>query len=136
MAAVQPRSLYGGDEELGSVCVWTSVRHCQQEWLVKRNVEILIVEGLAVDRLTASSIVEFKVTTLSHEVRDDSVELNTLVAHHFSLVWRGSVLSALADSHKVLDCLWDHISVESKDNLTYILSSNFDVKEYFLCDCG
>lgn len=105
--AVQPRGDDGGDEELGSVGVGSSIGHGEEEWSVVSELEVLVRELVAVDGLkqvlaivhqnlaiaahlsTGTVVVgelhkrserisvwtrDTHVTTLEHEVGDDSVE--------------------------------------------------------------
>lgn len=55
--AVEPRGDDGGDEELGSVGVGSGVGHRQEEGLVVLELEVLIGELVAVDRLSTSAVV-------------------------------------------------------------------------------
>ena len=65
--------------------------------------KVLVVEFLAIDRSSSSSVVVGKVTSLAHELGDDSVKARTFVAKAFF---------AGAESAEVLGGFW-HISVES-----------------------
>ncbi len=49
--AVQPRGYDGGDEELGTVGVGTSVGHGEKEGLLMTELEVLVGELVAVDGL-------------------------------------------------------------------------------------
>jgi hypothetical protein len=77
--AIQPRSDDGGDEELRAVGVGTSIGHGQQTRLGVLQVEVLILELLAVDGLTTGAVAAGEVTSLKHEVGDDTVERRALV---------------------------------------------------------
>lgn len=52
--AVQPRGNDGGDEELGSVGVGSSIGHGEQERLVVPELEVLVGELVSVDGLGVS----------------------------------------------------------------------------------
>lgn len=78
--AVQPRRLHGGQEELAAVGVWSSVGHGQDAWAGVLELEVLVLELVAVDRLATSAVVVGEVASLAHEVRDDTVESAALVA--------------------------------------------------------
>ena len=45
-------------------------------------------------------------------------------------------MSALADSNKVFNSLWDNISIETKYNLADVLSHDIDIKEDFVGNCS
>jgi hypothetical protein len=55
--AVQPGGNDGGDEELGSVGVGSSVGHGEQEGLVVPQLEVLIGELVSVDGLSTGTVV-------------------------------------------------------------------------------
>ena len=78
--SVEPGGLGGADEELGSVGVGTSVGHGQDSGGIVLELEVLILELVAVDGLASSSVVVGEVTALAHEVGDDPVEDTALVA--------------------------------------------------------
>jgi len=80
VTSVQPAGLLGGDEELGSVGVLASVGHAQPTGTVVLQLEVLILEALAIDGASSGTIALGEVATLDHEVLDDAVELAALVA--------------------------------------------------------
>jgi hypothetical protein len=100
---VQPARFHGGDEELRTVGVGSSVchRHDSGPGVLQRKV--LVLELVAVDRLASSAIVVGEVASLAHEVGNDTVECGALVA---------VALLAGAQRAKVLACLWDDISAK------------------------
>ena len=72
--SLQPRGLDGGNEELRTVGVGTGVGHAQQSRLGVLELEVLILELVAVDRLATGTVSVGKVTALEHKVGDNSVE--------------------------------------------------------------
>eukprot|EP00307_Rebecca_sp_RCC1486_P013867 CAMPEP_0119434854 /NCGR_PEP_ID=MMETSP1335-20130426/50874_1 /TAXON_ID=259385 /ORGANISM="Chrysoculter rhomboideus, Strain RCC1486" /LENGTH=339 /DNA_ID=CAMNT_0007460711 /DNA_START=238 /DNA_END=1258 /DNA_ORIENTATION=- len=72
--AVEPRRGYRTDEELRAVRVRPSVRHRERSGLQVLELEVLIGELLAVDRLAARAVAFREVATLAHEVGDHTVE--------------------------------------------------------------
>lgn len=80
VSAVQPGSLHGGDEELGSVGVGASVSHGEDTRSGMLEDEILVGKLLSVDGLASSAIMVGEVTPLQHEVWDDTVEGGASVA--------------------------------------------------------
>mmetsp|Transcript_10872 Transcript_10872/g.22634 ORF Transcript_10872/g.22634 Transcript_10872/m.22634 type:complete len:321 (+) Transcript_10872:56-1018(+) len=78
--SVQPRGRHCADEELGTVGVWPRVGHAQHARSSVLKVEVLVGEGSAVDALAPRSVSCGEVSSLDHEVLDDSVELAALVS--------------------------------------------------------
>lgn len=100
---VQPGARNGGDEELRAVGVGTSIGHRQQTGLVMSLVEVLIGESSTVDGLSSSTIKVGEVTTLKHEVGNDSVEDRVGIA---------VALLTSSESSEVLSSLGNDVVVE------------------------
>jgi hypothetical protein len=112
VASVEPRGDDSGDEELGAVGVGAGVSHGEQTGLAVLQLEVLVGELLTVDGLATSAVATGEVTTLKHEVRDDSVERRALVAE---------TLLASAESTEVLGGLGDDIVEEVEVNAAGLL---------------
>jgi hypothetical protein len=54
--AIQPGSDNGCNEELGAVGVWAGVGHGEETWLGVLDLEVLVLELLAVDGLSTSAL--------------------------------------------------------------------------------
>ena len=67
------------------------------------QLEVLVFKLVAIDRLSTSSVVVSEVTSLAHELGDDTVERRSLVAES---------LLAGAKGTEVLGCAWNDISTE------------------------
>lgn len=80
MTAIQPGGLHGSDEELGTIGVGSSISHREDTRSSVLQEEVLVSELLAIDGLATSTIVVRKVTTLQHEVGDNTMEGGALVA--------------------------------------------------------
>ena len=80
--------------------------------------KVLVLEPVAVDRLASCSVASCEVSSLDHEVGDDSVEGTS---GEFS----GSIV-AFAESDEVFNGFRDDSSEEVKDNIACGLLSNFD----------
>ena len=106
---VQPWAWNSGDEELGTVGVWTSVSHGQQTWLGVLQGEVFIGKFFTVDGLTTGTVVTSEVTTLQHELWDDSVESRTFVTE---------TLFTGTQSSEVFSSLWDNVGGQFENNLT------------------
>lgn len=134
VASVQPGGHDGGDEELGAVAVanvsscpyareilgghpartgyvrvGASVGHGQQARAGVLDLEVLVRELLAVDRLATSAVATGEVTSLEHELGDDTVEGRALVAE------AGSTGAKILE---VLGGLGDDVVVEGEVNDT------------------
>lgn len=87
--SVEPWAINKGEEELWSVGVWSSVGHWKYWSLVLEGETLILwyflkiwiyLELGSVDWLSSGSVLSGEVTSLSHEVGDDSVEGWSLVA--------------------------------------------------------
>jgi len=134
--SVQPTRDGSGDEELAAVCVGSCVGHAQQVLLVVGELEVLVCELLAVDRLAAGAVAPGEVTALEHEAGDDSVEGAALEAE---------ALLASAEGSEVLGGLGDDVVVEGEvDSLRLwrgtvglgVLHIEEDVLRHLGCLCG
>jgi len=105
--AVEPLRFSGANKKLGAVGIWTGVGHRKNSRSGVLQLEVLILELVAVDRLATSSVVVGEVTTLAHEVRDDAVEAGALEAESFL---------ASAQSTEVLGSLWHYFGSQLHDN--------------------
>lgn len=79
------------------------------------NLEVFIVEAASVNALTTSTVTVSEVSSLDHEVRDDTMEDRALITE------AGGTSAELL---KVLDRLGDSLSVKTHHNATGGLSSN------------
>ena len=82
MSSVKPWGGFETDEELGAICVWSSVGHRQltSVQMLELQARHFVWELGAVDGLSTGAIVIGKVTSLSHESSDDSVEMAVRVS--------------------------------------------------------
>ena len=83
---------------MGTVGVWASVSHGKKTWLGVSVDEVFICKLCTVDRLTTSTVEVGEVTTLQHEVWNDSVEDGVLVTE---------TLFTGTQSSEVLSGLWN-----------------------------
>jgi len=80
MSPVQPGSYNGGDEELRSVGIFTSVSHGKEARLGVFELEIFICEFVSVDGFSTSSVSLGEIPALDHEIRNYTVETGTFIA--------------------------------------------------------
>jgi len=117
--AIEPAGDNGGDEELGSVGVLSGVGHGKETGLGVGELEVLVLELLAVDGLSTSSIMLGEVTSLKHEVGDDTVEAGA-----------GIPVTVLAGAEltEVPGGLGNILVVELEGDATGILAVNGDIE--------
>jgi len=126
--AIKPRSRDSGDEELASIGAGTSVGHAQEEGHGVLFLEVLIGKLFSVDAFSSSSISFGEVSTLEHELGDDSVENGSLIVQGFALFT--DTLLTCAESAEILSSLRDNISVELEYNPALSLSANTNIKKH------
>ena len=107
VVSIEPWALNKSDEELRSVRVWASVRHGEHATLSVFQRHVLVWELCSIDRKATSAITVREVTSLSHEVTDNTMEVGSLVG-----VLRFVV--AGTDRSEVLSSLWVVVSVQLK----------------------
>ena len=71
--------------------------------------KVFFFELFSVNGLSSSSVVVSEITSLDHELRNDSVEDGSLVSES---------LFTSAKSSEVLSSIWNDVSVKFDDNLT------------------
>jgi len=120
VGTIEPRCNDGGDEELRSVGVLSSVGHGEETRLGVLQLEVLVSELLAVDGLSTGSIVLGEVTTLQHELGDDTMERAAFVSK--------SVLTG-GEFTEVPGSLGNNIVIEPEDDATGGLVVDCDIKE-------
>merc|ERR1740117_54056 len=132
VAAVEPRGLHSGEEELGAIGVRASVRHAKDTSASVLEFEILVSELRAVNALTASAVAAGEVTALNHEVRDDAVERATLEMKCLSSGRFAFVASAKVN--EVRHSLWYVLAVKTYGDTLRLLVANFDIEVHLVCD--
>ena len=96
------------------------------------DVEVLVSELGAIDRLTTGSIASSEISTLGHEARDDAVELAALEVKILATVTFSSGSSS--ERGEVLHSFWDNTTEHAKDNTSNSHVVDRDVKEDLLGD--
>lgn len=144
--AVEVRGRDGGYEELGAVGVWrgnssaswpkmrgimeltgTSIGHGQEERLLMLHGESFIVKLVAIDGLSAGAVTSSKVTTLDHELLDDTMEDGALVVQGLSRL--ADALFTGAESTEVLSSLGDKVGIEFHGDTANGLAAERDIEE-------
>jgi len=99
--AIQPTGLCCADKELGAIGVGTSVSHGQNTWASVGQLEVLILELISINRLATGSVVGCEITSLAHEIRDNSVKGGS---------FESKSLFSCTQSPEILCSLWDNVS--------------------------
>jgi len=121
MLAIQPRSLGSADKELRTVGVGSSVGHAEDAWAGVLELEVLVLELVAIDGLASSAVVVGEVSALAHEVGDDAVEGRALVPE--------SLFSG-AKGAEILSGLGHHIGPQLHDDSADGVATGSDVEVY------
>jgi len=118
--AIEPSGLDSADEELGSVSVGSSVGHGEDTGASVLEGKVLISELLTIDGLATGTVAASKVSTLKHELGNDTVESATLVA---------KALFASAKSTEVLGSLGNNILSQLHNDTAKRAAVGRDIKE-------
>lgn len=102
---VQPSGLHSANEELAAIGVGSSIGHGQNTLASVLHLEVLIVELAAVDGFATSAVALGEVTSLNHELGNDTVEATALVVE--GLASLAKTFLASAKSTEVLSSLGD-----------------------------
>jgi len=107
VAAIEPRGLDSGNEELRAVGVGAGIGHGEKTGAGVLLIEVLIGKLLAVDGLATGAVATGEVTTLEHELGDDAVEGRALITE---------AVLASAELTEVAGSLGDIVVVEVEDD--------------------
>jgi len=121
MLSIKPRSLGSTNEKLGTVGIGSSIGHAEDTGASVLELEVLVLELVAVDGLASSAVVVGEVSALAHEVGDDAVEGRALVPE--------SLLSG-AEGAEILSGLRHHIGPQLHDDPADGVATGSDVKKY------
>ncbi len=120
MLSVKPCGLHSTQKELGAVGVGSGVGHGQDSRPGVLQFKVLIWKLVPVNGFSSSSIVVGEISSLAHEISDDTVEARTLVTES---AFTGAQLT------EVLGSLWDNISTKFHDDTSGGSAANGDVKK-------
>ena len=123
---VEPVALAASDEELTSVCVCSAVCHGKQSRSSVPRDEVLVLESRSIDARASCSVPFQEVTSLDHEVLDDSVELAGLISNRLSTF----PVLARAKLPEVLTSAWANVSEELHLDPPSINAANLHVEEH------
>jgi len=120
MLAIQPRSLGRADKELRTVGVWSSIGHAEDAGASVLELEVFVLELVAIDGLAASSVVVGEVSALAHEVGDHAVEGGAPVAKAFLSGTKGA---------EILSSLGHHIGPQLHDDSANGIATSSDIEK-------
>ena len=109
MFSIKPGCIGSADEELRAVSITTSICHRDGARSKMTNLEVFICKSTSIDATTTTAITRSEITTLDHEVWDDTMEFASLVAE--------ALLSG-AKCTEVFYSTWNGISVQTDNNTT------------------
>jgi hypothetical protein len=127
VAVVEPWGWLEGDKELGVVGVGAGVGHRQKVGLLVLEIEVLVVELRTIDRLATTAVSESDISTLGHELGNDSVELAVLEVEGLSRVAHTG--RSVAQSGEVTGSLGDDVTEEAENDTPGLGTVNGDVEE-------
>jgi len=127
MLAIQPGGLDGAQEELGSVGVGAGVGHGKNSGAGVLEGEVLVGELFTVDGLTAGAVAAGEVTTLTHEIVNDTMEGGALEVKGLAAL--AHALLAGAEAAEIFGGLGDDIRSERHLDTACGLTSDGHVKE-------
>ena len=116
------------DKELRGISVGTIGGHSEHVGVIEDSLQVLISERSAVYGFSTSTVIGGDVTTLSHELRENSVKGAALVAEGFPTL--SNALFTSAESAKIFrsqGTVIEEFEFDSAGRLTI----DVDVKEYF-----
>eukprot|EP00614_Pseudopedinella_elastica_P019793 CAMPEP_0172646482 /NCGR_PEP_ID=MMETSP1068-20121228/240263_1 /TAXON_ID=35684 /ORGANISM="Pseudopedinella elastica, Strain CCMP716" /LENGTH=259 /DNA_ID=CAMNT_0013460745 /DNA_START=72 /DNA_END=851 /DNA_ORIENTATION=- len=130
--AVQPRRLHRADEKLGAVRVLSSVRHRQNARARVLELEIFVLELVAVNGLATAAVAVGKIAALKHKLRNNAVECGALVGQ--SLAALAYALLPGAKSPEVFNGFGNHVAEKTHHDSARGLSTDGNIEENFVGD--
>jgi hypothetical protein len=122
--AIEPRSVNSSDKELRTISVGSSISH----WKYVRsmlNYEVLIIELLSINGFASSSVLSGEITSLDHELLNDSVERTACVSELFALT---VLLASTTQLQKVSGSLRSVLAEQTQSNRSRkLLTTNFNI---------
>jgi len=119
VGTIEPRSDDSGNEELRTIGVLAGICHREETGFGVLELEVLIGEFFTVDGLATSPVMASEVTTLTHELGDDSVELGAGVAES---------MHASAEFTEILGGLGDDVVIKFEDDATLRGTTDRDIE--------
>lgn len=107
--------------------VGSSVSHGQDAGSSVLQSEVFILKFVAVDGLSSSTITPGEITSLAHEVRDNTVESTSLEVEGLARAARALLTGA--ESTEVLSGLGDNVSTKLHDDASSGGTANGHIKE-------
>lgn len=123
---VQEVALGACDEELAAVGVASAVGHGEKTRSIVLQFEVFIVKTWSIYACGSGAIASDKVSSLNHEILDDSVERSS-----FESNWN-TIFSHLASAQlsEVFTCFWTHVRVQLHDETPNLRLTHSYVKKH------
>jgi len=118
--SIEPLGLDCAEEELRSVGVGSAVGHGQDSGTVMFQLEVFVTELLTEDTLATGSVLVGEVTSLAHELGNNSVEWRSFVPETFL---------TSAESSEVFTGLGDNVITKFHNDATKRLAIGSDIEE-------
>lgn len=126
--AIKPISILKCNEKLTAISVWTAVCHRKQTSFGVFSLEGFVFEFLTIDGFSSSSIFMSEITTLEHEILDETMENGVLIVERLAL--RTNPLLTSAESTEILCRFGCNVFVEFHFDSLGLFISHFYVEEY------
>jgi len=128
MLTIKPFCFLKCDKELTAVCARSAVGHRKQTSLSVLCLEIFVIKFISINRFSTSSIFISEITSLKHEILDESMENAALEVERLSRL--PSTFLSCAKCTEVFCCFRYNILVEFKFNALRCFLTDLNVKEY------
>jgi len=128
MFSIKPFCFLECNKELAAVCAWSTVGHRKKTSLSVRCFEIFVIKFISINRFSTSSIFISEITSLKHEILDESMENAVLKVQRLSRF--PSTFLSCAKCTEVFCCFRYNILVEFEFNSLRCILTDLNVKEY------
>lgn len=127
MLVIEPFSLFESNKELTSVSVGTTVSHREETSLGVLSLEVLIGELRAINGFTTSTVFISEITTLDHEVLDETMEDTVLEVKGLAL--DAITLFTSTEGTEIVSSLGSNILEQFHFDSLGFFFTNLDIEE-------
>ena len=129
--AIEPWECSKRDIKLGSIRIWSFVSHRQLHIPVMCKLKVLVFKSLTVNGLTSCTVAKLNIATLHHHSWNNPVKLASFVVEWYASF--SNSCCAFCKSNKVFDCLGTLFAEQGKQETTWWLPIDFNIKEDYIC---